>query len=172
MHPDAAAGLPDAGPDLQELEPQGVDLGRGQFRALEVVAQQPKQTIGRGVQQQPELVGQKAVATQFLPDTEVPFGRLQPYVAVGPGILFSSQNPTLIYQDSFGNTHGFSYGGRNSVDPCLAVDAGIRYLALRNVAIDIFFKYRYAEAEYKFSSFTMRPTYNLFAGGLGVAYSF
>jgi hypothetical protein len=30
MHPDAPAGLPDAGPDLQKLKAQGVDLGRGQ----------------------------------------------------------------------------------------------------------------------------------------------
>jgi hypothetical protein len=64
MHPDAPTGLTDAGPDLQELKAQGVDLGRGQFRALEVVAQQPKQAIGGGVEQQPELVGQEAVAAQ------------------------------------------------------------------------------------------------------------
>lgn len=37
VDPDTAAGFPDAGPNLQELEPQGVDLGRSQFRALEVV---------------------------------------------------------------------------------------------------------------------------------------
>ena len=39
VYPDKAAGLSDAGPDLQELEPQGIDLSRSQFRALEVVAQ-------------------------------------------------------------------------------------------------------------------------------------
>ena len=66
MHPDAAAGLPDAGPDLQELEPQGVHLGRGQLRALKVTPQQPKQAVGRGVQQQPKLVGQEAMATQAI----------------------------------------------------------------------------------------------------------
>lgn len=42
VHPDAPAGFPDAAPDLQELEPQGVDLGRGQLRALKVKPQQPK----------------------------------------------------------------------------------------------------------------------------------
>jgi hypothetical protein len=64
VRPDASAGLSDAGPDLQELEPQGVDLSRSQFRALEVMAQQPKQAVGRGVEQQPELIGQEAMATQ------------------------------------------------------------------------------------------------------------
>ena len=64
VDPDAAAGFPDAGPDLQELEPQGVYLGRGQFRALAVVTQQPKQAVGRGVEQQPQLVGQEAMAAQ------------------------------------------------------------------------------------------------------------
>jgi hypothetical protein len=54
----------DAGADLQEFETQGVDLGRGQFRALELTAQQPKQAIGRGVEQQPELVGQETVTAQ------------------------------------------------------------------------------------------------------------
>ena len=62
VYPDAAVGLADAGADLQELEAQGVDLGRGQFRTLEVVAQQPKQTVSRGVEEQPELVGQETVA--------------------------------------------------------------------------------------------------------------
>ena len=64
MPPDAAAGFPDARPDLQELEPQCVNLGRGQFCALEMVAQYPKKAIGRGVEKQPKLVGQEAMATQ------------------------------------------------------------------------------------------------------------
>jgi len=42
MYPDAAAGFPDMGPDLQEPNPQGVELGCDQCRALEEVAQQPK----------------------------------------------------------------------------------------------------------------------------------
>ena len=66
VHPDAAAGFPDVAPDLQELEAQGADLGGGQSCALEVAAQQPKQAISGGVEQQPELVGQEAMATQAI----------------------------------------------------------------------------------------------------------
>jgi hypothetical protein len=42
---------PDASHDFQELEPQGIDLDCGHFRTLKVVALQPKQAVGRGVQE-------------------------------------------------------------------------------------------------------------------------
>jgi hypothetical protein len=39
VHPEAAAGFPQAGPDLQQLEPQGIDLGGFQLGALQMAAQ-------------------------------------------------------------------------------------------------------------------------------------
>jgi len=108
----------------------------------------------------------------LFPDEKVPFGRLQPYVAVGPGLMVSWQSPKLSYFDSFGNFYPFSPGSKSSLNLCLAVDAGFRYMAQPNVSIDVFFEYRYAEPEYKFSGFTLRPNYNLLAGGVGAAYHF
>jgi opacity protein-like surface antigen len=115
----------------------------------------------------------------FFPDSEVPFGRLQPYVAVGPAIMFSTQRP------KFDNGVSFSPGSADSTDICLAVDAGLRYMCLKNVSVDLSFKYRYAHPSYDYSGIggtgeegtglvrtTYSPTLNLFSFQLGVAYHF
>jgi hypothetical protein len=72
----------------------------------------------------------------FLPDAEVPAGRLNPYVAVGPGILFSGMNV------------GKGYGSATSVNIALVAEGGIRFMCLKNVSLDAAFRYRYAEPSY------------------------
>jgi len=127
----------------------------------------------------------------FFPDSEVPFGRLQPYVAVGPAIMFSSMKPKIRANEISlvtGLPTGFilqqSQADQSSTNICLAVDAGIRYMCLKNVSIDLSFKYRYAQPSYTFSgidlqfihsdpaTFKLNPVYSLFSGQLGVAYQF
>jgi hypothetical protein len=113
----------------------------------------------------------------FYPDSEVPFGRLQPYVAVGPAVMFTTLDPKL-------QANGLSLapGGDTQAVIALSVESGIRYMALKNVSIDLSFKYRYAQPSFSFSgingangspaSFKLNPTYNLFSGEIGVAYHF
>jgi opacity protein-like surface antigen len=72
----------------------------------------------------------------FLPDAEVPAGRLNPYVAVGPGIVFS------------GLDVGNGYGGASSVNVALVAEVGIRFMCLKNVSIDGAFRYRYCQPSY------------------------
>jgi opacity protein-like surface antigen len=114
----------------------------------------------------------------FFPDSEVPFGRLQPYVAVGPAVMFSTQSPKLQFTD---NDTLYSPGSASSVNIALAVDAGLRYMCLKNVSVDLSMKYRYAKPSYDFSQdfgegevvrTTYSPTLNLFSFQLGVAYHF
>lgn len=121
----------------------------------------------------------------FFADSEVPFGRLQPYIAVGPAIMFSTQQPKIGNIRTDQGTAGMTAGSQGSTNIALAVDAGIRYMALKNVSIDLSFKYRYANPTFTYSgsaflpgegavpaTFKYEPTYNLFSGQLGVAYHF
>jgi len=118
----------------------------------------------------------------FLPDREVPFGRLQPYVGVGPGILFASQNASFGVTPRGGVEDRFESGSKSQVVVCLTVDAGVRYMVLRNVSIDVFFKYRRAQPSFTYdvadphnglrSSVTLSPTFNLFSANVGVGLHF
>ena len=70
----------------------------------------------------------------FMPDSEVPSGRINPYIGVGPAIVWS----------------GFDLGGAsvNSTNVALVVEPGIRWVALPNVSIDTAFRWRYAAPSY------------------------
>jgi hypothetical protein len=113
----------------------------------------------------------------FLPDSVVPFGRLQPYVAVGPAVMFTTMDPKLL-----ANGLGMSPGADTVATIALSVESGIRYMCTKNVSLDLSFKYRYAQPSFSYSginaadgapaSFKLNPTYNLFSGEIGVAYHF
>jgi opacity protein-like surface antigen len=137
----------------------------------------------------------------LLPDSEVPFGRLQPYLAVGPGVMFISQSSKIGYLGNVGGAQTFSIlnvpivsnpfttgvnmsakDSDHTVAVCLAVDAGVRYMCFQNVSIDLFFNYRFAKPTFSATfpdpvtgishSFSWSPTYHLLSGNLGVAYHF
>ena len=124
----------------------------------------------------------------FLPDSEVPFGRLQPYVAVGPAILFTSQTPKLSSTSIFNpppgvfNPYTIKPGSDSTAVLALGVDAGIRWMCLKNVSLDLSLKYRYAEPRFSYTyndpldhttqSFSLNPTYHLYSGQMGAAYHF
>jgi len=73
----------------------------------------------------------------FLPDSEVPAGRLHPYVGVGPCVLFSG----LSMDD---------WGSQSSTNVALVTEAGLRFMALKNVSLDAAFRYRWASPTYGF----------------------
>jgi hypothetical protein len=93
----------------------------------------------------------------FMPDSEVPSGRINPYIGVGPALLWSG------FESPLG-------GGRaDALNIALVVEPGIRWMALSNVSIDTAMRYRYAAPSYDIGSIpglgsiVMSPTVHQFA---------
>ena len=82
----------------------------------------------------------------FMEDSEVPFGRLQPYIAVGPAIFFTSQTPTI----NIGNI-GISPNAKDSVNVGLAVETGLRYFFNKSISAEASFKYRMVSVSNNYS---------------------
>jgi opacity protein-like surface antigen len=125
----------------------------------------------------------------FMQDSEVPFGRLQPYVAVGPAVFFSNQKVNGQVQLANGfNTNLLSLQTQNkdSTNIGLAAEGGLRYFFNKAVSVEASVKYRYFTPSYHFSSsntiaffglpgthsVVAKPTFNLISGQLGFAYHF
>jgi hypothetical protein len=83
----------------------------------------------------------------FIKDDEVPFGRLQPYLGVGPGVF-------LVRFDNFNSS---------KVSTALVMDAGVRYMFNKRFSLDLCFRYRHAQQD---------VIYNLFSGMAGIGYHF
>jgi len=102
----------------------------------------------------------------LMPDSEVPAGRIHPYIGVGPAILWSG----------FENPIG---GGSNSaMNVALVVEPGIRWMCLPNVSIDTSMRYRYAVPSYDVGAIpgvgtiNLSPTLHQFAFLLRANYHF
>jgi hypothetical protein len=117
----------------------------------------------------------------FLPDSEVPFGRLQPYLAVGPALFFTHQDPTINITQPV--VFGIAANGTDSTTVGLAVETGLRYFFNKSISAEASFKYRYTTYRGSHSgwlpnapalaySYDSRADLNLFSGQVGVAYHF
>jgi opacity protein-like surface antigen len=98
------------------------------------------------------ITGHEAVLTflfmghyGFLPDSEVPAGRIHPYLGVGPGIVFSSLDLGAL-----------GLGTASSTAVALVVEPGIRFMVLKNVSIDTAFRYRLAAPSYDFNNVNIK----------------
>lgn len=109
----------------------------------------------------------------FYRDADVPVGRLQPYIGIGPVVFVSSS--VLNIGEDFRSTE---------VDLGLAVETGLRYMILPKVSLNAAFRYRYLPNHVSVDDsifdlgrptrvyIEMRSDYNLFDLMFGVAYHF
>ncbi|MGQ9920107.1 MAG: hypothetical protein ACUVRZ_02135 [Desulfobacca sp.] len=121
----------------------------------------------------------------FLADEAVPFGRLQPYFAVGPALLITEQKVVLKSRTlTPGGLEPYALAPdwETAVVPALAVEPGLRWFFQKNFALDLSFKFRWAHPSFTFSyldpfsavreTFTLYPQYLILSIQLGIAYHF
>jgi hypothetical protein len=125
----------------------------------------------------------------FMPTEKVPFGKLQPYVAVGPGIFITSMSPRFRFQPE----SGFELVPVSSVGPTviplsyttvvnvgLATELGIRYMITKFLSVDTSAKYRLVQPSLSYdldtdgftSQLRFSPQINLFSIQVGLEYHF
>ncbi|MCL6622945.1 MAG: outer membrane beta-barrel protein [Syntrophobacterales bacterium] len=108
----------------------------------------------------------------FMPDQEVPFGRLQPYIGVGPAVIFTRTHLNI----------GRDYKSTEA-DLGLAVETGLRYMIRKNISVHAAFRYRFvkvhADVDDKIFGIApyyiyipMRAKYSLFNILIGASYHF
>jgi len=121
----------------------------------------------------------------FLANAEVPFGRLQPYFAIGPALMITDQKVALKSSTSTPGglvPYALAPAPETAVVPALAVEPGIRWFVNKTLSLDLSFKFRWAHPSFTFSyldpfsavreTFTLHPQYLMLSLQLGAAYHF
>jgi len=81
----------------------------------------------------------------FLRDDVAPSGRINPYIGVGPAIVWTGFD--------FDNTFSFGQTTKvNATNVALVVEPGIRWVCFKNISIDTSMRYRYCTPSYNFTA--------------------
>ncbi|MHB9072780.1 MAG: outer membrane protein [Desulfobaccales bacterium] len=85
----------------------------------------------------------------FLPDSEIPTGRVNPYIGVGPAIVWTTLDASSA-----------SFSNATSTNIALVAEAGIRWVCFKQVSVDTAYRFRYLEPSWDASDVTIKaPLY-------------
>jgi hypothetical protein len=89
----------------------------------------------------------------FLPDSEVPGGRINPYIGVGPAIVWTGVEGTL---PTVGGNRFSQNTADNAMNVALVVEPGIRWMCFKNVSVDTAMRYRYSQPSWTLNDVSIK----------------
>jgi hypothetical protein len=106
----------------------------------------------------------------FLRDDEVPSGRINPYLGVGPAIVWTGVNAKI---PTVGTNRFRQDAADTAMNVALVVEPGIRWMAFKNVSFDTAMRWRYSVPSYSINNITIKVNpLNQFAVLLRANYHF
>ena len=79
----------------------------------------------------------------FMPDSEVPTGRINPYIGVGPAIVWTAIDYKVGVNPVNPGINGAH--GTGAMNVALVVEPGIRWMCFKNVSVDTAMRWRYSQ---------------------------
>jgi opacity protein-like surface antigen len=108
----------------------------------------------------------------FMPDSEVPSGRINPYIGVGPAIAWTSIQGTLPILTPVGQRVRSANFGDDNMNVALVVEPGVRFMCLSNVSVDVAMRFRYAAPSWSDNNFTVKGSVYQFTPLIRANYHF
>jgi opacity protein-like surface antigen len=91
----------------------------------------------------------------FMPDSEVPTGRINPYLGIGPALVFTKVEGTIpTYFDP--HSQFSSNGADSALNVGLVVEPGVRFMVMKNVSVDLAMRYRYSAPSWEINNVTIK----------------
>jgi opacity protein-like surface antigen len=93
----------------------------------------------------------------FLRDDVAPSGRINPYIGVGPAIVFSGVEFTLPTPAGLAVRGVTSSNfGTSATNVALVVEPGVRFVCFKNVSVDAALRYRYSSLSWDANNITIK----------------
>jgi opacity protein-like surface antigen len=109
----------------------------------------------------------------FMPDSEVPSGRINPYLGVGPAIVWTGVQGTFPIEVAPAPLRRSSNFGDDSMNVALVIEPGVRFMAMKNVSVDVAMRYRYSAPSWEGNNVTIKTNaLNQFSPLIRASYHF
>lgn len=118
----------------------------------------------------------------FCPMKDKSFGIVQPYFAIGPALLISTQKAKIFIESNEAESKDLFVSvlkdqilktkSKTALNGALAIDVGLRYMVFKSLLFNTTFKYRYSKVQFNSNQIKWHPALCIYSCEGGLCYQF